>query len=180
MPEPHKGRPGIVKEAEPAFPAATRQTVAPTADSCIATLGLNILFAMRDAGPRQVIGLARHVADPVNWTLAWLAGRFDAAHALGAGRCRVRGVRREDHLVVRAELDVAVGGVEHDPAADAVHLFICDERSGASVPDPARPENLYQPAGALDREQIRRDETDQHERPGMEPHVRLYADAGMA
>jgi hypothetical protein len=67
------------------------------------------------SGPRQVIGHVRHVADPVNRALAWLAGRFDAAHALRADRCRVRGVRREDHLVSRAELDVTAGGVEHDP-----------------------------------------------------------------
>jgi len=54
-----------------------------------------------------------------------LAGRFDAAHALRADRCRVRGVRREDHLVARAKLDVAGGGVEHDPAAHAVqHLLV--------------------------------------------------------
>src|SRR6266702_6791240 len=54
-----------------------------------------------------------------------LAGRFDAAHALGADRCRMRGVRREHHLVSRAELDVAAGGMEHDPAAHAIqHLFV--------------------------------------------------------
>ena len=37
-----------------------------------------------------------------------------------ASRCRVRGVRREDHLVSRAKLDVVPGGVEHDPAAHAI------------------------------------------------------------
>src|SRR5438132_1067509 len=46
--------------------------------------------------------------------LVWLARCLDAAHALGADRCRVRGVRREDHLVAWAELDVAACGVEHD------------------------------------------------------------------
>jgi len=70
-------------------------------------------------------GTSCHVADPVNRALVSLARRFDAAHALGADRCRVRGVRREDHLVSRAELDVAAGGVEHDPAAHAIqHLFV--------------------------------------------------------
>ena len=53
-----------------------------------------------------------------------LAGRFDAAHALRADSCRVRGVRREHHLVSRAELDVAADGVEHDLAAHTIqHLF---------------------------------------------------------
>jgi len=42
-----------------------------------------------------------------------------------AGRCRVRGVRREDHLVSGAELDVAAGGAEHDPAVHAIqHLVV--------------------------------------------------------
>jgi hypothetical protein len=54
-----------------------------------------------------------------------LAGRFDAAHALRANCYRVSGVRREDHLVSRAEFDVAAGGAEHDPAAHAIqHLFV--------------------------------------------------------
>src|SRR6516165_12225697 len=62
---------------------------------------------------------------PSTGALASLAGRFDAAHALRADRCGVRGVRRQDHLVSRAELDVTAGGVEHDPAAHAVqHLFV--------------------------------------------------------
>jgi len=65
------------------------------------------------------------VADPVNRALVSLTERFDAAPALRADRCRVRGVRREDHLVSRAEIDVTAGGVEHDPAAHAIeHLFV--------------------------------------------------------
>ena len=57
--------------------------------------------------------------------LVSLAGRFDAAHAHRADCCRVRGVRRQDHLVSRAELDVAACGVEHDLAAHAIqHLFV--------------------------------------------------------
>src|SRR6266567_2694662 len=61
----------------------------------------------------------------VRSAISSLAGRFDAAHALGADRCRMRGVRREHHLVSRAEFDVAAGGVEHDPAAYAIqHLFV--------------------------------------------------------
>src|SRR6266567_4623585 len=61
----------------------------------------------------------------VRSAISSLAGRFDAAHALGADRCRMRGVRREHHLVSRAEFDVAAGGVEHDPAAHAMqHLFV--------------------------------------------------------
>ena len=43
-------------------------------------------------------GTSSHVADPVNRALVSLARRFDAAHALGADRCRVRGVRREDQF----------------------------------------------------------------------------------
>ncbi len=45
--------------------------------------------------------------------------------ALRADHGRVRGMRREDHLVSRAELDVAAGGAEHDPASHAIkHLFV--------------------------------------------------------
>src|SRR5215469_14924181 len=77
------------------------------------------------SGPRRVIRYVRHAADPVSRALVLLAGRFDTAHALRADRCRMRGVRREDHLVSRAELDVAAGGVEHDPAAHAIqHLLV--------------------------------------------------------
>src|SRR5690349_24781422 len=77
------------------------------------------------SGSRQVVGHVRRMADPVNWALVLLAGRFDAAYALRADRCRVRDMRREDHLVSRTELDVAAGGVEHDPAAHAIqHLLV--------------------------------------------------------
>src|SRR5580693_10120053 len=77
------------------------------------------------SGPRQVIGHARHAPDPSTGLLVSPAGRFDAAYALRADRRRVRGVWREDHLVSRAEPDVAAGGVEHDLAAHAVqHLFV--------------------------------------------------------
>ena len=65
------------------------------------------------------------MADPVSRALALLAGRFDAAHTPRADWCRVRGVRREDHLVSRAKLDVAAGDVEHDLAAHAIqHLLV--------------------------------------------------------
>lgn len=53
--------------------------------------------------PRQVIGHVCHVADPFNRALVSLAWRLDAAHTFGADRCRVRGMRREDRLVSRAE-----------------------------------------------------------------------------
>ena len=48
---------------------------------------------------RITISRVRHVADPVNRALVLLAGRFDAAHAFRADRCRVPGVRREDQLL---------------------------------------------------------------------------------
>jgi hypothetical protein len=35
-----------------------------------------------------------------------------------------RGARREDHLVQRAELYVAVGGAEHDPAAQVIQRLL--------------------------------------------------------
>src|SRR6266567_3127263 len=46
----------------------------------------------------------------VRSAISSLAGRFDAAHALGADRCRMRGVRREHHLVSRAAFSSSPGG----------------------------------------------------------------------
>jgi len=58
---------------------------------------------------------------------------------LRADRCRVRGVRREDHLVSRAELDVAAG-VEHDPAAHAIqHLLVAVLMPGIDIAGAAPP-----------------------------------------
>ena len=81
---------------------------------------------------------------PSTRALVMLAGRLDAAHALRADRCGVRGVRRADHHVSRAALDVAVGGVEHDPVAYAIqHLLITVLKSAVgiagAVAPPVRP-----------------------------------------
>ena len=79
-------------------------------------------FTLSDEGrPDHDTSSGTSATWPISSTgdLVALAARPDAADALRADRCRVRGARREHHRVSRAELDVAASGVEHDPAARA-------------------------------------------------------------